>query len=165
MPSSHAQFVTFFSVSLSLFVILRHIPPARALNAANKRTNYTQSDHYHKPLTFVQKVGLSLLTVVLATSISLSRIYLDYHTPTQVLVGCGAGAVSAVGWFVVTSLLRIEGWVEWAVNSWAGRAGRWRDLAVEEDLAEAGWQKWRERIRKRSGDGVARDEEDEKKVR
>lgn len=162
MPSSHAQFVTFFSLSLTLFLLLRHIPP----NVTNKETNYTHPEHYHQPLTFTQRLGLSLIFIVLATSVSLSRIYLDYHTPMQVLVGCGAGMASAVGWFVITSTLRRERWVAWAVDSWAGRAGRWRDLVIEEDLAEAGWRRWCERAGRNPGKKADRREGEEgKKVR
>ena len=161
MPSSHAQFVAFFSLSLTLFLLLRHTPP----NVTNKRTTYIHPEHYHRPLTITQRLGLSLITVVLATSVALSRIYLDYHTPTQVLVGCGAGALSAVGWFVVTSVLRREGWVAWVVDSWAGKVGRWRDLVVEEDLAEAGWRRWCERTRLKSGQSDKREGEEGKKAR
>lgn len=66
----------------------------------------------------------------------------------QVLVGSGAGAGSAVAWFVVTGLLRSEGWVEWALELNGSRMLRLRDLVVQEDLAEAGWQRWEERRRK-----------------
>lgn len=64
-------------------------------------------------------------------------------------MGSGAGAWSAVAWFVVTGLLRKEGWVEWALELKGLRLLRVRDLVVEEDLAEAGWQRWEERRRKR----------------
>ncbi|KFX87335.1 hypothetical protein V490_08336 [Pseudogymnoascus sp. VKM F-3557] len=47
MPSSHAQFVTFFSVHLALFLLLRHTPP--------KITKPS-----HTPLPFYQRLGLSI---------------------------------------------------------------------------------------------------------
>lgn len=67
----------------------------------------------------------------------------------QVVVGCTAGAASAIAWFGATEVLRREGWVEWGLGCWVGRMGRWRDLVVEEDLPEAGWRVWEERRRRR----------------
>lgn len=64
-------------------------------------------------------------------------------------MGSGAGAGSAVAWFIVTGLARSEGWVEWALELKGLKLLRVRDLVVEEDLAEAGWQRWEERRRKR----------------
>jgi len=73
-------------------------------------------------------------------------------------VGCFAGVVTAVGWFLVTEVGRRTGWVEWGVDSWVGRMGRWRDLVVEEDLAEAGWRVWEERRRRRLLERGSREE-------
>lgn len=134
MPSSHAQFATFFSLSLTLFLLFRHTP---------------HPSPTHTPITFPQRIFLSGLALLCAGAVAASRIYLNYHTVKQVLVGSGAGAWSAVTWFVVTGLLRKEGWVEWALELKGLRLLRVRDLVVEEDLAEAGWQRWEERRRKR----------------
>lgn len=134
MPSSHAQFATFFSLSLTLFLLFRHTPHPSAT---------------HTPITFPQRVLLSGLALLCAGAVAASRIYLNYHTVKQVLVGSGAGAGSAVAWFIVTGLVRREGWVEWALELKGLRLLRVRDLVVEEDLAEAGWQRWEERRRKR----------------
>ncbi|MCJ1277020.1 hypothetical protein MMC21_004829 [Puttea exsequens] len=150
MPSSHAQFLSYWALSLALFLLLRHKPPPTP--PSSKPLPYT-----HHPLTIAQKLFLSLLSFLLATAVAASRIYLNYHTPTQVLVGCCAGAATAVWWFGVTEWARRWGWVEWGVESWVGRMGRWRDLVVEEDLAEAGWRVWEERRgRRRRRKGVDR---------
>ena len=42
------------------------------------------------------------------------------------------------------------------MDSWVGRMGRWRDLVIEEDLAESGWSVWEERRRRRRRDEVRR---------
>ncbi|KAK3169650.1 hypothetical protein OEA41_009034 [Lepraria neglecta] len=139
MPSSHAQFLSYFALSLSLFLLLRHKPPPPSQSSSHSRP------YSHTPLNLPQKLFLSFSTFVLAAAVAASRIYLNYHTPTQVAVGCMAGVVSGAMWFAVTEVLRREGWVEWGVDSWVGRMGRWRDLVVEEDLAEAGWRVWEER--------------------
>ncbi len=41
---------------------------------------------------------------------------LAYHTEKQVLVGCLAGALSAVAWFIATSILRQVGLLAWALE-------------------------------------------------
>jgi len=152
MPSSHAQFLAYFSLSLSLFLLLRHKPPPASPPTA------TRIPYSHNPLNLPQKFALSFITILLAAAVAASRIYLNYHTPTQVLVGCFAGVVTAVGWFLVTEVGRRTGWVEWGVDSWVGRMGRWRDLVVEEDLAEAGWRVWEERRRRRLLERGSREE-------
>jgi dolichyldiphosphatase len=125
MPSSHAQFVAFFSMSLALFLLFRHQPkPA------------TPS---HTPYSMAERVGLSFLAIVGAGLVACSRIYLNYHTPKQVLVGCFAGVVSAFGWFFVTSITRQTGLVQWCLNLYVVRLFRVRDLVVEDDLCQAGW--------------------------
>lgn len=137
MPSSHAQFATFFSLSLTLFLLFRHTPHPSAT---------------HTPITFPQRVLLSGLALLCAGAVAASRIYLNYHTVKQVLVGSGAGAGSALAWFIVTGLVRREGWVEWALELEGLRLLRVRDLVVEEDLAEAGWQRWEERRKRVVGE-------------
>lgn len=125
MPSSHAQFMSFFGVYLTLFLIVRHTPGA--------------TSHL-----VVRMVVLAVLAVG-AVAVAASRIYLNYHTLKQVLVGSTAGVVCAVGWFAVTSFLREQGWIEWGLEMGIARLVRLRDLVVSEDLAEAGWLRWEEK--------------------
>jgi dolichyldiphosphatase len=132
MPSSHSQFVAFFSISLSLFLLLRHVPSPSTT---------------HSPTSFPERVLLSLVACLCAGAVVVSRVYLNYHTPKQVLVGCAAGAVSAFAWFVVTTYLRRHGWVERALDTRLAEMFRVRDLVVTEDLVDAGWGRWEERKR------------------
>lgn len=134
MPSSHAQFVTFFSITLALFLLFRHVP---------------HPTETHTPFTFLQRFVLSVLALLSAAAVAASRIYLNYHTPKQVLVGCLAGAVCAVLWFGVTTYLRKAGWVEWVLETELARLFRVRDLVIQEDLVDSGWARWVERRRKR----------------
>jgi dolichyldiphosphatase len=127
MPSSHAQFMTFFAVYLSLFLLLRHTP------------SYASAYPY---CDFILRGALTVGLCAGAVAVSASRVYLNYHTPRQVLAGCGAGFVCACGWFVITGLLRRLGWIDWAADMTLSRLLRVRDLLVSEDLAEAGWQRW-----------------------
>jgi|SRR5579862_2370495 len=135
MPSSHAQFVAYFSFSLSLFLLLRHQPHPSTT---------------HTPLSFSIRALVSLLAIASACLVAASRVYLNYHTPKQVLVGFVAGIAFAVVWFTFTSILRRSGVLHAILDTDLLRMGRWRDLVVEEDLQDSGWVKWEERRRKRS---------------
>lgn len=138
MPSSHAQFMTFFSVYLTLFLAFRHTPA------------YAGPYPY---CGFLLRVAVTVGLWATAVGVAASRIYLNYHTPKQVLAGCGAGFVFACGWFIFTSLLRNLGWIDWAVGLRVSRLLRVRDLVVTEDLAEAGWQRWEaQRLKQRLGE-------------
>ena len=134
MPSSHAQFVAFFAVNLSLFLLFRHVP---------------HPTETHTPFSFGQRLALSVAALASAAAVAGSRIYLSYHTPKQVLVGCAAGATFAVLWFGVTAFLRRTGWVEWFLDTYLARLFRVRDLVIQEDLVDSGWARWVERRRKR----------------
>lgn len=135
MPSSHAQFVAFFSIYLTLFLLVRHEPhPTKT----------------HTPLSLTHRLSLSVAALLSAAAVAGSRVYLSYHTPKQVMAGCAAGAVIAVGWFVATAILRKSGWLEWTLDTEVARHFRMRDLAVTEDLMDAGWARWEERRKKRS---------------
>lgn len=136
MPSSHAQFVAFYSISLALFLLFRHVPKPSAT---------------HRPTTFLERVLLSAMSLLCAAAVSASRVYLNYHTPKQVLAGCAAGAVSALAWFLFTTALRRLEWIPWALDTELARMFRMRDLVVEEDLVEAGWQRWEARRTKETG--------------
>ncbi|KAI8658442.1 Dolichyldiphosphatase [Fusarium keratoplasticum] len=130
MPSSHAQFVAFWSVSLALFLLVRHRPrPAKD----------------HRPWSVPERLAVSVAGAVIAAATAWSRVYLNYHTTWQVLVGYAAGVISAVGWFVIVAVARQMGLLSWALDTKLARAFRVRDLVVEEDMCQAGWEKWEER--------------------
>ena len=137
MPSSHAQFLAYFALTLALFLLLRHQPPSPSKQGT------------HHPLPFYQRALLSLAVGSVGVAVAASRVYLSYHTPLQVGVGVVAGLLSAAAWFAFTAWLRREGWIEWALDTRLAELGRWRDLVVEEDLVEGGWLRWAERRRAR----------------
>ncbi|KAH7152399.1 hypothetical protein B0J13DRAFT_619960 [Dactylonectria estremocensis] len=137
MPSSHAQFVAFWCVSLALFLLVRHRPPKVLPGRVDSSV--------HQPWSFVERLAISAAGVAIAGATAWSRIYLNYHTTKQVLVGCTAGVISAVGWFGITSIVRHVGLLNWALETPLAKAFRVRDLVVEEDMCQAGWEKWEER--------------------
>ncbi|XP_001505626.2 dolichyldiphosphatase 1 isoform X2 [Ornithorhynchus anatinus] len=85
MPSSHAQFMWFFSVYSFLFLYLR--------------MHQTNNARF---LDLLWRHVLSLCLVTVALLVSYSRVYLLYHTWSQVLYGGIAGSVMAVAWFAFT---------------------------------------------------------------
>ncbi|KAI1391033.1 PAP2-domain-containing protein [Hypoxylon trugodes] len=135
MPSSHAQFVAYFAVSLSLFLLVRHKPPSPRVRRRN-----------HTPMSISERAGWSVLALAVAAAVAWSRIYLNYHTEKQVMVGAAAGTVSAVGWFVITELIRRSGWLAWGLETPIARFFRVRDLVIEEDMCQAGWEKWDDKM-------------------
>ena len=135
MPSSHAQFTAFFSVSLTLFLLLRHTP--------------LPASPSHTPFSILQRLLLSTVALICAGTVAWSRIYLNYHNPQQVLVGFSAGSLYALGWFAVTDYLRRSGWLDWGLDTWAAKELRMRDLVVEEDLVAPGWDRWERKKRDR----------------
>lgn len=136
MPSSHAQFVAFFAVYFSLWIYLRarHLPR-------------------------YQKVLISVTSVFASIAISMSRIYLSYHTKMQVVCGYSVGVVFALGWFVFTAWLREttlgEAGSGWGIDTltggrklwdwilWVGQVACVKDLSTQVDLVRWEWEVWR----------------------
>ena len=139
MPSSHAQFVAYFAVSLALFLLLRHRPSASTT---------------HTPLTLPVRGLLAMTALLGAAGVAASRVYLNYHTPKQVLVGCLAGVLCALAWFVATAILRRSGLLEFLLDSDLAKMLRMRDLVVEEDLVDAGWERWEGKRKRRRAAGT-----------
>ncbi|KAL7931159.1 PAP2 domain-containing protein [Trichoderma chlorosporum] len=140
MPSSHAQFVAFWSLSLALFLLVRHKPLARGKPPA--RAMIWEGG---RPWTLVERLAVSLAGALVAAATAWSRIYLNYHTTKQVAAGAAAGLVFALVWFVATEILRRTGWLAWGIELPPARMLRIRDLVVEEDMCQAGWEKWEEK--------------------
>lgn len=140
MPSSHAQFMAFYSISLLLFLLFRHRPAIPTKSSVKEDFPYS---YWPSPKT--ERFFVCGLALLVATNVSLSRIYLNYHTTKQVLIGCSAGALSAFAWFALTAWLRYSGLLAMILDLEISRWLRLRDLVVEEDLVEAGWKEWDKR--------------------
>jgi len=138
MPSSHSQFVAFFSTYLTLFLLLRHNPHSHPFQSST-----------HVPTPYWQRLALALLSIVCAGAVAQSRLYLNYHTQRQVYAGIAAGVACAVAWFAALSIARRLGLVEALLETPPARWLRLRDLVVNEDLVDAGWERWEMRKRKR----------------
>ena len=80
MPSSHSQFVWYFAIyGLLCLSVSRQNPWIRLIYA----------------------MGM----VGGATGVSISRVWLDYHTVDQVLVGASVGSVIGILWFYIIAFL------------------------------------------------------------
>lgn len=187
MPSSHAQFVTFWAVAVALFLLVRHAPSwadhgygprgaaagsgggrsrgargggaaaaeeeeeaARGAREARRKGMWGQDwvmveSYAHRPWSLAERAAASLSVLSVAAMVAWSRVYLGYHTVSQVLVGCLAGALSAAAWYGITWFARGSGLLAWALESPFARGLRMRDLVVSEDLSQAGWEKWEDR--------------------
>ncbi|PPJ57062.1 hypothetical protein CBER1_00535 [Cercospora berteroae] len=143
MPSSHAQYVAFFSVYLSLFLLLRHDP-----------VNHPNASSTHIPTPFWQRLGLAVLSIISAGAVAHSRIYLNYHSPKQVYAGCAAGAGCAVAWFVATAIARRIGLVNWVLELPPMEWARMRDLVVSESLEDAGWERYQAALKLRAKEAL-----------
>ncbi|XP_056642032.1 dolichyldiphosphatase 1-like [Diorhabda carinulata] len=88
MPSSHAQYVWFFATYVIYFVYIR-------LQHMNNNT-IIQS---------LSKFLILFSTLSMAILVSISRIYLEYHTVSQVLYGALLGFLFATFWFAFTYLV------------------------------------------------------------
>ncbi|KAK5732079.1 hypothetical protein LTR17_010787 [Elasticomyces elasticus] len=114
-------------------------------------------------LMFAGQMGCEALNWVLkrtireerpARAVAHSRIYLNYHTPRQVYAGTLTGVLCAVGWFAVISAARHWRLIDQALDTPLARWLRLRDLVVNEDLVDAGWERWelrRQRMMQQSG--------------
>ncbi|XP_065332921.1 dolichyldiphosphatase 1-like [Cloeon dipterum] len=88
MPSSHSQFMWFFALYCALFILIRlhHMNNSSALES-------------------FWKIGLVCSCILLAIIVSFGRVYLNYHSWKQVLVGSAVGVAFAIFWFAMTHLV------------------------------------------------------------
>ncbi|VEN40918.1 unnamed protein product [Callosobruchus maculatus] len=88
MPSSHAQFAWFFATYIFYFVVIRL--------------------HHMNNNTIIENLSKFLIissSTLLAILVSISRIYLGYHTFWQVFCGALVGIMFATVWFALTYLI------------------------------------------------------------
>ncbi|XP_072285329.1 dolichyldiphosphatase 1-like isoform X1 [Pyxicephalus adspersus] len=85
LPSSHSQFMWFFSVYSFLFLYLR--------------MHQTNNARF---LDLLWRHVLSLCLMTAACLVSYSRVYLKYHSWSQVAYGAVVGSILAIAWFFFT---------------------------------------------------------------
>ena len=136
MPSSHSQFMAFFAVYVALYLLHRYPSPPSNNYSLLYRTRKT---------ALVIRLLQSTIVLCGASLVCMSRIYLRYHTPRQVIAGAGTGAFLGIAWYISVIVLRSTGIVDWVL--------RWRVVemlwfkdgdigSLEHDLYEE-WMEWR----------------------
>ena len=93
MPSAHSQFVGFLAAYYSCVIIFR-------------------IEHFKK----WQKQTSCALLLCMAVGVASSRVYLQYHTWQQVVVGVVVGNVFGLLYFIVSMTARDIGLVDWVLN-------------------------------------------------
>jgi len=82
MPSAHCQFMCFFAAYLILFAYIRLKP--------------------HESEKFIiRKHVIAFSSLLAAVLVSISRIYLHYHTLEQVVIGSLIGVIGGIAWFCI----------------------------------------------------------------
>ncbi|KAL0076061.1 phosphatidic acid phosphatase type 2/haloperoxidase [Phycomyces blakesleeanus] len=120
MPSSHAQFIWFFAVYGSLYL-------KKAIHLDNS----------------VWKVLVSFGMFGLAILVSVSRIYLGYHTSGQVAVGASIGSIFGILWYcLVEHVIRPSGLVELILRQRFAKLVYLRDLRSVDNVAKLEYQQW-----------------------
>lgn len=88
MPSSHSQFVWFFTTYVVYFVFIR-------LHHMNN----------NNIIETMSKILILSTSFIMSLLVSFSRVYLQYHTFSQVFWGAVAGATFATFWFALTYIV------------------------------------------------------------
>uniref|UniRef100_A0A0K8TNR3 Dolichyldiphosphatase n=1 Tax=Tabanus bromius TaxID=304241 RepID=A0A0K8TNR3_TABBR len=88
MPSSHSQFIWFFSTYVTLFVVIR-------LHHMNNNA----------PLERAARFLVLLTSWILTALVCISRIYLRYHSWAQVIVGSIVGMLTGGSWFCLIHIV------------------------------------------------------------
>jgi dolichyldiphosphatase len=116
MPSNHSCFVFFIATFITLYCI-RGVGSKWTVNKLPSRQQHQSSSRRHeqhrtsskKSVQHLQLLWHQLHTtsfiittsITIATGCAYSRIYLLYHTISQVLVGAGLGIVLGTAWYFV----------------------------------------------------------------
>ncbi|CAK7233389.1 hypothetical protein SBRCBS47491_008591 [Sporothrix bragantina] len=152
MPSSHAQFAGFWALTIALFLLVRYESKKSTTTSATSKTARggaaVVATPWHKrtSMSLFERIAASIAAFIVAFFIAWSRVYLHYHTPRQVLVGFAAGLVVGAGWFGVTSVARYTGLLDWGLQLPPAQYLRFRDLVLEEDPLQPGWEKWQAQL-------------------
>ncbi|GAA5813014.1 hypothetical protein MFLAVUS_006480 [Mucor flavus] len=119
MPSSHSQFIWYFAVYGSLYLL-----------------KFIQLDHdIWKVLTIFAMFSLAIL-------VSVSRIYLGYHTLNQVIIGSLVGIFFGLIWYTVTKLLHSFGAIDFILDLPISKKLYIRDMGLIDNVAQFEYEQW-----------------------
>ncbi|XP_034191769.1 dolichyldiphosphatase 1 isoform X1 [Osmia lignaria lignaria] len=88
MPSMHAQFMWFFAAYITLFICIR----------LHYNNNSSISERFWR-------ITIIAGCIIIAILVTYSRVYLLYHSISQVLCGAFVGIILGIVWFIVTHVV------------------------------------------------------------
>lgn len=99
MPSSHSQFICFYASYFLLFLVFRLNKGVLTPIGEQRGKSYLRwLDQLLKAMFCVAMVALTSLVLY-------GRIYLQYHTVEQVVVGAAIGVAVGLFWFLLTQAI------------------------------------------------------------
>ncbi|RGB33524.1 hypothetical protein C1646_625241 [Rhizophagus diaphanus] len=117
MPSSHAQFISYFATFASIYLITFH---------NNSR-----------------KFPIILGLIIFSCLVSYSRVYLIYHTTKQVIVGNIFGLTFAIFWYILLEkIIRPLGIFKIIIESRLARYLYIRDNSSVKDIVKIEYMNW-----------------------
>jgi len=96
-------------------------------------------------MTRPMRLFVAVSLQIMAAAVAASRVYLEYHSPKQVLVGMGVGALLGIVWFVVTDILKLAaGGVFWDIllDNKFSKLLYVKDMCTELELQKMEWTVW-----------------------
>lgn len=106
MPSSHSQFIAFWSTYCTL-MYLWHYPPKAVFNLPFNIRKFEKG--------LVKLLGCSGLVVSVSLVVA-SRLYFEYHNVNQVIVGLSLGSLLGSLWYLLVCVVRDIGLINWVLH-------------------------------------------------
>ncbi|KAI9471825.1 MAG: phosphatidic acid phosphatase type 2/haloperoxidase [Benjaminiella poitrasii] len=119
MPSSHSQFIWYFAVYGILYLY-----------------KYVHLDHS------IWKLLASLGMSTLAILVSISRIYLGYHTLNQVIIGSLVGSLFGLIWYIIVKSLHAIGIIKAILETSIARKLYLKDMTFIDNAARWEYEQW-----------------------
>ncbi|KAK9474014.1 uncharacterized protein V1510DRAFT_413365 [Dipodascopsis tothii] len=119
LPSAHSQFMAFYATYIILWMWLK-------------------APHY----TRLRRFGRAAFLLSLTAGVTLSRVYLYYHTAKQVLLGTAVGVAMGALWFVAVQIVRLTRLLDVILDTPLFRYFQVRDTAEYRLYLDDEYRRW-----------------------
>ncbi|CAO3617602.1 unnamed protein product [Cunninghamella blakesleeana] len=126
MPSSHSQFVWYFTTFGTIY-LLKHIK----LSAP------------------IWKGFYIFAMITMSVMVCQSRVYLGYHTLEQVMVGSSVGVIFGFIWYQLMELIRGFGFIDRLIDTSLAKWIYLRDMRQIDNVIEWEYQNWIKELTKK----------------